>query len=408
MNVEKLEACRYRGDLDHYNSLKNHPRLGKRIEDAKSAIVRRTIRSHLLHSMVRVDARLLPQIAGSMARLQPAAGLADAIEMYVFESSAVNAFITRGRSHLFVALSSGAINILTERELEFVIGHELGHAMFDHVDFTVGHLLEDSSIEPRDRMQMFAWKRAAEISADRMGLIFCGSLDIAATAMFKTLSGLRLDGVTIDVAAFAEQWDHLMAEVVQSGDADGHWQVTHPFPPLRIKAMQLFWRSDYFEDAEGMRLEGSRPSLASIDQETAKLLAMMDPLARDDRNTGNPLLVDFFQWGGLHIALSNGELTSREKDRLASIVSADRMNAAINGRPTVDSTLKQFVDCLERRDQRLKTLEIHKIMEGLMHIANADGQMDANERQALLNVAGKLGVSPLAVEMMITKFPTQG
>lgn len=408
MDSAKLSLSRYRGDLDLIAALKANPRLGKRISEAGSVAARNQIRTQLLHSAVRVDKRLLPQLASSSSRLQAASGLSDQIELYVFESSAVNAFVTRGRSHLFVALSSGAINILSEGELEFVIGHELGHAMFEHVDFGVGPLLEAQNVEPRDRMQMFAWKRAAEISADRMGLIFCGSLETAATAFFKTLSGLSLPGVTIDVAAFAEQWDHLMAEVVQCGDNEGHWQITHPFPPLRMKAMQLFWKSDYFEDADDRRLPGARPSLAAIDQETAKLLAMMDPMARDDKTTGDPLLADFVLWGGVHIALSNGEINEHEKRRLTGVAQPEAVDNAISQNPTMESSLINFGQFLERRHQRLRTLEIHRIMEGLLHIAHADGQMDAQEKQALVAVAQKLGIPAGAVDMMISKYQSEG
>ena len=74
----------------------------------------------------------------------------------------------------------------------------------------------------------------------------CGSLEVAATALFKTLSGLRIKNLTINPAEFAEQWEHLENEVIEDGDSD-HWQLTHPFPPLRMKAMMIFWDSGFEE-----------------------------------------------------------------------------------------------------------------------------------------------------------------
>ena len=47
----------------------------------------------------------------------------------VFDQPSINAFVTRGRSCVMVGLSSGAVNGLSPRELEFVIGHELGNSL---------------------------------------------------------------------------------------------------------------------------------------------------------------------------------------------------------------------------------------------------------------------------------------
>ncbi|HIM04447.1 MAG TPA: hypothetical protein EYG53_04400 [Gammaproteobacteria bacterium] len=52
----------------------------------------------------------------------------------------MNAFVAKGRTHTLVGLSSGAVMKLSEGELEFVIGHELGHSIFSiyiHYHFTI-------------------------------------------------------------------------------------------------------------------------------------------------------------------------------------------------------------------------------------------------------------------------------
>ena len=275
----------------------------------------------------------------------------------------MNAFVTRGRRHILVAISSGAVNHLAADELEFVIGHELGHTLFGHIDVTVAALLDNSSASPRSKMQALAWKRSAEISADRVGLLCCRSLETAATALFKTLSGLATRDLRVDPDAFSNQWEHLKQEVLDSGGSD-HWQLTHPFPPLRMQALKVFWRTlDSSSDA------------AQADHEVSRLLALMDPLAREGGDGADPVLADFFLWGGLYVALSNGELHASEVDKIVSISSQERLDKALSaGAPSMDACLRQFRECIESRQRKLKALEIHRILQGLLAVAQGMSQ----------------------------------
>ena len=174
----------------------------------------------MLANAVRVDGSVIPHLSNSTRELQERVGLEQPLEAYVFQEASMNAFVTRGRSHILVALSSGAVNHLAADELEFVIGHELGHTLFGHIDVMVAALLESSSASPRSKMQALAWKRSAEISADRVGLICCRSLETASTALFKTLSGLATRDLRVDPDAFSNQWEHLKQEVLDSGGSD--------------------------------------------------------------------------------------------------------------------------------------------------------------------------------------------
>lgn len=392
MNLSQIAEIRYSGDSQMLASLNSNPKLSKRIADFRPQQHRNSIRTHLLQSAVRVDERLLPKLARCVKRLHETVGVQDSIETYVYEGSAINAFVTRGRAHLYVALSSGAVNVLTDEELEFVVGHEFGHAVFEHVDVGVGHLLEASDLDPRDRMQMFAWKRAAEISADRMGLVCCGSLAIAATAMFKTLSGLNLPGLMIDAQAFSEQWDHLVAEVINCGANDEHWQLTHPFPPLRMKAMQLFAAS------RGGTTAGSS------DVDVEKLLSMMDPRARENRDGVDPLLADFVLWGGIAVALASGDIGEHERRKLLGISTPENLERALTRNPSLDQALQNFQAALGRRHLQLKSLEIFRIAEALLHIAHADGEMEPAEKDCLARLLGIMGVGPDACELLMARY----
>lgn len=393
---QTLLASRFKGELDQLTQLQSDDALARRLGERQAQRHQASVRTRLLASAVRVEPSLLPRIAQAASRLRERARIEDPLELYVYNEPSINAFVTRGTSHTFVVLSSGAVNNLTEAELEFVIGHELGHTIFHHIDVPVPYLLNATDIGPRDRMQLLAWQRASEVSADRIGLLCCGSLDVAAAALFKTLSGLTIEGLKVDPAEFAAQWELLEREVVEGGD-DDHWQLTHPFPPLRMKAMMLYWN----DARDG---EVGRPSEA-VDEDVSRLLAMMDPLARERKDSADPILADFFLWGGLGIAVANGELHETEVERLAAITSGDRLRGATAaGPPSLERCLAEFRGCVTSRRRKLKAMEIHRIMQGLLEVAAADGSVDDSELQAFEMIGGELGIKPRACQMLVAQF----
>jgi len=398
---DKLRCCRYSGDVELLDGLRADPDLARRLDDTDVLRRRSAARAQLLAQAVRADLHMIPRVARSMADLVERAGVDSPMEAYVFQDPAINAFVTRGRVRVLVGLSSAAVNGLSETELAFVIGHELGHTVFGHVDVGVARLLQGGTMSPRACMQMLAWQRAAEISADRAGLVCCGSLEVAATALYKTLSGLSLEGMSVDPKAFARQWEHLEREVIEGGDSD-QWQLSHPFPPLRMKAMNVFEATGGLEETLGGE---TGKGCAEADAQVRRLLALMDPLARESRDAPDPVLADFFLWGGLYVALANGELHAAELEHLASITSRRALEeATLGGAPDADACLTGFDACIAKRRKKLKALEIHRILHGLLQVADADGGIDERETHAFQTLATKLGIAPAACQLILTQF----
>ena len=84
--------------------------------------------------------------------------------------------------------------------------------------------------------------RAAEISADRYGLIACESIDVALRAVMKTLSGLDSKFIRFDVAKFIKSLKK--AEMISGPQS-------HPsHPSLIVRARALIWFSLIFQGNE--------------------------------------------------------------------------------------------------------------------------------------------------------------
>lgn len=109
---------------------------------------------------------------------------------------------TVGHEETSVILTSGCFSLLNYDELQFVIGHELGHIKSNHVlyhqmaqmilnisryagAFTLG--LNQLLTSPL-KMAILDWYRKSEFTSDRAGLLACQNLNSAITCMMK-LSG---------------------------------------------------------------------------------------------------------------------------------------------------------------------------------------------------------------------------
>jgi len=64
---------------------------------------------------------------------------------------------------------------MSQDELNFIVGHELGHALFEHYALPTHGILDEGNIDAEKAMRLMSWSRRAEVSADRAGLYICKS-----------------------------------------------------------------------------------------------------------------------------------------------------------------------------------------------------------------------------------------
>ena len=100
-----------------------------------------------------------------------------------------------------MVLNSGAVDLLSEEQLKYVIGHEMGHIKSNHILYhtmaqffpilasmvpVVGELV-GTSLE----LVLMYWSRMSEFTADRAGLLACQDKEAALSAIVK-MAGLPL------------------------------------------------------------------------------------------------------------------------------------------------------------------------------------------------------------------------
>lgn len=395
MQMKDRDIWRYAGDQQLMTRLLADESISQRLASPAYRHARNANRVRLLAGAVMVEPDLLPNLAAAVDRLREACPDVGQVECFVFSHPEINAFVCGGQERTVVGLSSATVNHLDADELIFVLGHEFGHAAFGHLDLCAGHLVEDPAVMPGATMRVRAWQRSAEISADRAGVVLAGSLPAAARALFKVASGIVSTGIPASPERFAAQWQRLVDEVIEEGEREFQ-HCSHPFPPLRMRALCDFWAA---RDATVPR------AFEAVDRSIDRMLATMDPAASTGP-LGDPLFSEHFFWGGLYLATAAPDLHPAERERLASVMPAGQdIDAAIDRARTDPEWCRgRFLEGVTSRRKKFSALEIHRIIFGLLDMASADGSIHDHETRRLLELAELMHVPQAACELVITQY----
>jgi len=394
-DITGLLSCRYSEDIELLKAIRAEASL---VEEQKRAEVLRKksqLRMRLLATAVRIDEGMLPRVAESLAEFGGRIDVGKPLEAYVFSEGEVQAFISETGSRFLVGLSSGAVSTLSVAELEFVIGHELGHALFGHTEVSAGFLVDTGRVSPGHSRLLRGWQRATEISADRVGLLCTADLDVAATALVKTLAGLSFDGRRLAPASISSQLDALMEEVLDEGAGD-LWEHSHPFPPLRIRALEAFWRDRAADNPD------------NGDSEIRRYLGLMDGTAAPG-STGagahEGQLARFLFWGGLFVGTADGPLDLAVRRRLDALTmpGVDLDQILQSGEDPAALALERFRGAKQARRSKLRAMELSNLMKQLVVFAALDERFSDNERSRLILLAAELGLGERAVELLLAE-----
>jgi Zn-dependent protease with chaperone function len=215
-----------------------------------SYLANKTHHRSLMTKAFRVTEENAPRLAeiAQKSRIRLGAG---EVDIFVVPQNARNAYSFGMKAPQGVVLYSTLFDIMDEDELAFIVGHELGH-------ITLGHTLITSILGGMAGMPpslgaaavfLLAfrwWNRICEFSSDRAGLLACGRLDKAISAL------VQLEAGDIDtpeelkqaLQILDKQDDILSNQLLES-------LSTHPMIIRRIEKLQ-----EYALSAEYHRLKG--------------------------------------------------------------------------------------------------------------------------------------------------------
>ncbi len=381
---------RSRGDWDLAEKLLAEPLVRRVIErlEREEDFGPKGVRRHLLATSLRLTDKMMPDVHEIVRDCRARLGIEIPLEVYVYPDARFNAACMKPEDgRLFVMLSSGLLEAFPAGERRFVIGHELGHHLFGHHDIPIGYVLGgDEPPRPDLALRLFAWSRYAEISADRAGAFCAGDPDDVARALFRLASGLRqpLDNVRID--EFASQVDDLQVEQETPGQGapQADWFSTHPFSPLRLKALRLYFDSQ-LASSKGF-------PIATLEARVQTLMALMEPSYLEEKSESAEAARRLLFAGAIAVANAADGISEAEAALFEKFFGEGSLSDTLD----LDAIVESLDQRIEDANQHVPHARRIQVLRDLCVVARAEGHVSPEECEVIEGIATKLEV-PLGI-----------
>ncbi len=405
-----LNRTVYDGDRGIVDELMSDEHFGSAVEALLAESPVYHSRKELLKNGLRLTERMAPQIHRIGKEARRMLGLKPDIEFYVYQDADFNAACyPPDENRLYLMLTSALVEKFNEKELCFVIGHEIGHFLFGHHRFPIHFLLENGKdqLSPIHAVKLYAWSRNAEISADRVGLLLCRDFEAAARSFFKLSSGITDATLAFQPGEYIDQFRELESEIKATEDLDpSDWYSTHPFSPMRIKALDIFFRSETYRRLIGEN--GGEISEENMEGEIQKFMALMEPTYLHDGGDASKLMRKFLFLGGYAIALADGTVQDSELAALKTLL-GEKMSVK-------DEKLKEMNldSCITRINELIGSINLHfpltaklNAIKNLAVIAYSDGEVGDAEMGLLYSFCDVLGIRREFVDHVLSNLGSE-
>tara|TARA_B110000211_G_scaffold89657_2_gene104766 strand:- start:4705 stop:5763 length:1059 start_codon:yes stop_codon:yes gene_type:complete len=260
------------------------------------------------------------------------------IEAFVYASPHINAeCYSTHSSNCVIRFSSSLVDILSKDEFEFVVGHELGHFLLSH----------HQPNENNANAEYYIQQRAQEISADRLGLVACNSLDIALKALLKTVSGLNDKHLRFDIGSFISQLKKVNDNNEQRNLS------THPSIIIRCRALLWFsMNTSYINNRDKFY----QNELLSLDSKIKNDLSKYS-----DGNALNEISIakeNLAMWSAAYKIIQDGKFTKVKQKIFSDTFGQENLEKLINFINDVDliNVNSSVIEKLDLAKRELKAL----------------------------------------------------
>ena len=262
--------------------------------------------SNLLSNSIKVTPEILPKVSKSIDNVFEKLEIENQFNFFVtsdsYQANAACSLMSLS-SKPEIILTSKLIELLNEKELEFVIGHEVAHYIYQHSVYPNPHSIENRT----SKLNVLNLSRAAEISADRIGFLACGELESSLRANLKLASGLSEKHLNFKFSAYLDQ----LRELESLGKSDSQLWSTHPIFLIRIQALIWFSMTKEYHEFFETKKKGTY-SIAEIDD---KIDNSIKKIIGDEIGQSNKEIFDrALMWGSLSLYLSDKTFTKKEQN----------------------------------------------------------------------------------------------
>ncbi len=343
------------------------------------------IRRHLLSTSVRLTQTMAAPLHNIAAECADKLGLTIPLELYVFPSPTYNAACFKPEEgRLFVMFSSNLLERFEPGELKFVMGHELGHHLYNHHDLPIGYVLRGKTPpSPRLALALTSWSRFAEVSADRAGAYCANDLETVAHSLFKLASGLSGQLVNFSLDEFLQQVDEMQMEDAEPGQGapTEDWFLTHPFSPLRVKALKLF------DESELVRKDGI--SVSELEANIHNLMSLMEPSYLEGRTHSAETMRRLLFAGAIAVAAVSEGISEAEIE----VFEAFFGKRSFSDKLDVEQIKAELPERISQAKTHTSRPQRMQVLRDLCTISRADGHTTEAEVDLLLEIGKDLAVA---------------
>lgn len=353
----------------------------------------------------KASAQLAPGLYGIFQEVVETLEFTEPLEFYINNSPELNAFavasLTPDKPHI-INVNSGLIEKLTDRELRFVVGHEVGHLISRNA--SIATLINFVYPNP-GRMPVLLqhkislWEKMSELTADRFGFIACNDLQATISGFFKIASGLFTERVKLDYQAYLEENERILEIFRQNGAGNN---LSHPINPIRIKAVQLYAASDLHKNVYDEAVEDKTLEAGIAELTRALLVLGTSPLDHYRKQ--------FVATAGLILANVDSEINDEEYETILNTLS----NFTIFPLEYLDSIVKSGKVSELFTEAISKILEINPsdrfaMLNMLISLAHSDRRISRNEIAFMFEAGTQLmGMSRKEIAQLIAENIQQG
>ncbi len=373
-------------------------------------------RRRLLTGALRVQRGMVPKLERAFDDCRRILGFTAPVELFVRADPTFGAFMMKSPTGpLALGVTSKLIEGFSDAELRHVIGHELAHAVFDHnaLPMPLTALVEDMAgaiVSRPKQLELFLWCRAAELSVDRAGLVCAGDVEAAASAFMKLSSGL--DGAflgALDVDAYISQASSIASAPVarrKPRDDDDSVEAfnTHPYPPLRLKAMLLYAKSDAYFTVRGLTPPADALKIDDVEDSVERDLELMEASYLEEKGDLADLMRRVLYCAGFVTSTlatpgAKGEeaLPDKKRKALVALLGTEVFWPPPEQEPLTKELDEKLTEVKEKASRVWRT----QLLQHLTVVAAATGAPTDDEKAAMLEIANRLDVDSNVVELTL-------
>jgi len=388
---------RYRGDLADVEELFGTYRVGDYLKTYEANLQQRDqgMRERLLKNGIRLTENLSPRVHRIFKEVCEVLAISSKEEIFCLPQQDVNAYafldIQESGTYSLIGITAGALEKLEDAELKSLFGHELAHFLFGSNRLN-GLISTDEKnpsttvLPPLGESLFLRWRKKVEVSADRVGLLASGDFNASAKAFIKGVFGLSERNLNLDIEALLRQVDEIKdhPEIVKASFA------SHPLLPIRLKAVELFSRSEKAKRNGFQTIGGLIP-----DDELEKAIDDLIRITR--RYPYKPLheaVMRTIALAGAMLLSTDGDIRDEEVKILVQILhyyfTDEPEKEIVTDRKEIEEKLPQLIETIkEKGEEDDKSF----ILSRLADIALADGALIDSEGAVILQVGEWLGMT---------------